>query len=143
MAQRQTGFTLIELMVTVAIIGILAAVAVPNYSSYVTRGKIPEATSALASKQVKMEQFFQDNRTYVGAPASICPDTTTSKFFDFTCAPAPTATEYTLVATGKASMAGFVYKVNQNNEKSSTITGAGSFNATSTTCWISKTGGAC
>jgi type IV pilus assembly protein PilE len=139
----KTGFTLIEVMVTVLIIGILAAIAVPNYSSYVTRGRIPEATSALASKQVRMEQFFQDNRTYVGAPTGVCPDTTTSKYFDFTCAPAPTASTFTLVATGKGLMTGFVYTVNEANVKTSAITGVSAFNATSATCWITKTGGVC
>ena len=61
------GFTLIELMIVVAIIGILAAVALPAYNDYVRRGKIANATSVLSMMRVQMEQYFQDNRTYVGA----------------------------------------------------------------------------
>ena len=66
----QKGFTLIELMIVVAIIGILATIALPAYSNYVRSGKATEATSTLASARVQMEQHFQDNRTYVGGP---CP----------------------------------------------------------------------
>src|SRR5690606_1858627 len=58
------GFTLIELMITVAIIAILAAVAVPSYQDYVRRGKVTEATATLAQFRIKMEQYFQDNQTY-------------------------------------------------------------------------------
>ena len=74
------GFTLIEVMITVAVVAILAAVALPQYRDYVTRGRIPEATSRLATLQVQAEQYFQDNRTYVGAPACAT-DSATSKYF--------------------------------------------------------------
>ncbi|MGI4846598.1 MAG: type IV pilin protein [Janthinobacterium lividum] len=138
------GFTLIELMITVVILGILAAIALPSYSNYVIRGKIPEATSGLASRQVKMEQYFQDNRSYVGAPAAICADTGSSKYFDFSCTPAPTDKTFTLVATGKASMAGFVYTVDESNLKSTTITGVSGWSAAAPNdCWVTKGGGAC
>ena len=100
---KQTGFTLIELMIVVVIVAILAAIAIPSYSDYVTRGRVPDATSNLATKRVKIEQFFQDNRTYSGA-TDCASDTTTSSYFNFSCTTA-TATAFTLQAVGKGAMA--------------------------------------
>ncbi|MDR7331075.1 type IV pilin protein [Roseateles asaccharophilus] len=132
------GFTLIELMIAVAIVAILAAVAVPQYTQYVTRGRIPDATSALATKQVQIEQFFLDNRTYADAPGCRN-DVETSKYFTFACTSA-TATGFTLAATGKSSMTGFTYTVNQAGAKTTTAptgwTG-------SSTCWVTKKDGTC
>jgi type IV pilus assembly protein PilE len=138
------GFTLIELMIVVVVIGILAAVAVPSYTDYITRGKIPDATSNLATKRVKIEQFFQDNRTYANAP-DCATNTTISQYFDFSCSVA-SATAFTLNAVGKSSMTGFTYTIDQSNAKSTTIgTGApsGWAAASPNNCWVSKKGGAC
>lgn len=140
----QFGFTLIELMIVVVVVAILAAVAVPSYTDYVTRGRIPDATSNLATKRVKMEQFYQDNRTYVGAPECTA-DTTTSSYFNFTCS-VQTATTYTLQAAGKNAMTGFTFTVDQSNAKATTIgTGApsGWTAATPNNCWVTKKGGVC
>ena len=127
-----SGFTLIELLVVVAIIGILAAVAIPNYSDYVTRGKIVEATSALADGRIRMEQYFQDNRTYVGGPA---PAATAS----FTFATSNlTTTTYRITATGIASLSAYVYGIDQNNLKISNTPWGNSG-----TCWVIKKGGGC
>lgn len=133
--KSQHGFTLIELMITVAIIGILAAVAIPNYKDYVTRGKIPDATSGLASKRILMEQYYQDNHTYTGATACTN-DSTTSQFFNFSCVEA--GQTFTLTATGKATMAGFNYDINQTNTKTSATTWGSNVN-----CWVSKKDGSC
>src|SRR3984957_2381011 len=65
---RSQGFTLIELMITVAIVAILAAIAIPNYRDYVIRGQLVDATQGLAARRATMERYFQDNRTYAAAP---------------------------------------------------------------------------
>lgn len=135
------GFTLVELMITVAIIAILASVAVPLYNGYVTRSRIPDATAALSTKQVQLEQFFQDNRTYAGAPACAS-DSTTSKFYTFSCGDTATATGYVLTATGRDAMTGFAYTVNQANGKTTTVPSGSGWTA-STSCWVTKKDGAC
>lgn len=134
------GFTLIELMVVVAIVGILAAVALPAYTDYIVRGKVPDATSRLAALQVQMEQYFQDNRTYVNAPPCNG-DTTTSKYFDFSCAAGTSASAFTLQAIGKDTMLGFTYTANQSGAKATTAVPAGW--TASATCWVTKKGGVC
>ncbi len=64
MLKKQNGFTLIELMVAVAIVGILASIALPNYTEYVKRASRAEAAAALLDAANKEEQFFVDNREY-------------------------------------------------------------------------------
>lgn len=137
---KQSGFTLIELMIVVAIVGILAAVAMPSYRDYVMRSRIADATSGLASKRVKLEQFYDNNRTYAGAPDCNA-DTTTSQSFDFSCSGAPDATTYTLQAVGKGSMVGFAFTLNQANQRRTTAVPAGW--TTSATCWVTNKGGTC
>lgn len=139
-AGRTKGFTLIEVMIVVAIIGILASIAMPSYVDYLTRGKIPDATSGLAAKRVQMEQFFQDNRTYAGAPACNA-DSTTSQHFDFSCSVAGDATVFELQAVGKGSMAGFTYTIDQSNARATPSVMAGW--TSNANCWVTKRDGSC
>jgi type IV pilus assembly protein PilE len=137
---RAAGFTLLELMIVVAIVSILAAIALPAYSDYVIRGRIVDATSNLATKRTQLEQYFQDHQTYDTAPA--CDDdTTTSDYFNFGC-PTQSVTTYTLTATGKGSMDGFVFTLNQDNVKATTSVPSG-WATPSTNCWVRAKGGVC
>ncbi|PKO92922.1 MAG: hypothetical protein CVU16_06060 [Betaproteobacteria bacterium HGW-Betaproteobacteria-10] len=136
------GFTLIEVMIVVVIIGILAAIALPNYSEYVTRSRVPEATSGLSDMRVRMEQYFQDNRTYVGAcvAGTVAPLPTATNF-TFACS-GLAATTYTVTATGGGPMAGFSYTVNQSNGRSSTMSSPSTWTGNAG-CWVTKKDGSC
>lgn len=62
----ENGFTLVELMITVAILAVLGSVAVPMYSNYINRAKQADAIIALKAAQMAQEQFFSENNAYSG-----------------------------------------------------------------------------
>jgi type IV pilus assembly protein PilE len=142
------GFTLIELLITVAIIAILAAVALPSYTDYVTRSKFSEAHSHLADLRVKMEQRFQDARSYVGGPcAPSGPGGAQVKYFTFTCSVTPTVlapNNFTLQATGMAGteLEGIAFTVNESNQRATVVTAATKMAdkgyTSNANCWIVK-----
>ena len=139
------GFTLIELMITVAIAAILAAVAIPMYRDYVLRGRIIDATSRLSDFRVRMEQYFMDNRTYDagGGKCGVAnPTTTKDQAFDIKCTGA-SATGYTAKATGVASagMTGFEYQIVASGAKSTTSLPTGW--TTTAGCWVTRKDGSC
>jgi type IV pilus assembly protein PilE len=132
------GFTLLEVLTVCVIVGILAAIALPSYSEYVRRGQIQEGTTALSDGQVKLEQHFQDNRTYetVGASVSPCPLPTT--YFNFNCAPA--ATTFQITAVGKDNLLNFNYTINHSAARTSNSPWTGGADVP---CWIVKKGDTC
>jgi len=145
--QRSHGFTLVELMVVVAIIGILSAVAYPSYTDYVVRGALTDANTGLATARALMERHYQDNRTYATSGSFITPCAVTDASkrtygnFVIACAATPTATAYTLSATGGGPVAGFTFTVNEADVRATTAAKTG-YN-TCATRWLMKKGATC
>lgn len=142
--RRAGGFTLVELMVAVLTIAILAAVALPAYSSYITRGRLTEAFNQLTTLGVALEQFSQDNRTYVGAcvAGTSAPLPAATTYFTYSC-PTLGAAAYTLQATGNTgtAVAGFTFTLTQTGARATTAAPSGW--PTSTTCWVNSRSGSC
>ena len=136
------GFTLIELMITVVVIGILSAIALPMYGAYVTRAKIPEATSTLADTRIRLEQYFQDNRNY-GSTAAACGVALPSgQNFSYACVWRGTDQTYLITATGIGSMNGFAYTLDEAGNRQTTALPTG-WGTAPISCWVTKKGGAC
>ncbi|WP_338763521.1 type IV pilin protein [Massilia sp. METH4] len=138
MKHRQQGFTLMEVLITVVIVGILSAVAIPAYTDHVTRSRTAEAFTALGAAQANAEQFWNNNRTYDGySGASAFPAATPNFTYALSNA---TASTFTITATGRAKMTGFTYTIDQNGTRATTATPSWGTNAA---CWVDKKGGQC
>ncbi len=131
--RRPRGFTLIELMVAVAVLAILSAVALPAYNGYITRSRVPVALDALSAYQVRMEQVFQDTGGYAnsGVCAAVLP--TNVENFTVTCALNGT-NGFTATATGSGKMAGYAYTIDQSGNRATTAHPKG----TNANCWTTK-----
>jgi type IV pilus assembly protein PilE len=160
-ASRFAGFTLIEVMITVAVIAILAGIALPSYSDYLTRSKFVEATGNLADLRVKMEQYYADNRRYStnaaggtcgipGVPDGNTPTAVDARYFTYRCQPAnPLANpigdqQFVLTAIGVAAqgLGGISFTVDHANTKASVVTGGSDLAKKGYTgnaaCWVRK-----
>ncbi len=102
--ENDAGFTLMELMIVVAIVGVLTAIAFPSYTQYVERGKRAEGRAALSEAAGRLERYYSDNNSYATAdnafPAA-ANITTTSATNHYIVSIETTGTHqtYTLVAT--------------------------------------------
>jgi type IV pilus assembly protein PilE len=141
-----SGFTLIEVMIVVAIIAILASIAIPSYNDYVRRGQLPEAFAQLSDYRTKMEQYYQDTRNYGSSTA--CADATSAstwntfapngaKYFRYECATSNTAQNYQIKAIGISGQAtGHTFTINQNGDRGTTAFKGATVTAT---CWLTRT----
>lgn len=146
-ARAVRGFTLIEVMITVAIVTILATVALPSYRDYVLRGQLANATNGLATLRAQMERHYQDNRTYATSGTFTTPCASTDAAprtfgtFVISCSGTPSSTAFTLQAVGSGNTNGFTYTIDQADVRATTAAPSG-YN-TCTSKWLLKKGEAC
>jgi type IV pilus assembly protein PilE len=139
MIRRSRGFTLIELLIAVAIVGILTAIALPAYKDYVQRGRLTEAFAALGGVQLSAEQYWSNNRTYIGfAAVNGLPAATVNFSYALTAA---SVSAYKVTATGLGNMAGFSYSIDQAGNRVTATLPTG-WTVTSS-CWVDRKSGAC
>ncbi|TQV76832.1 prepilin-type N-terminal cleavage/methylation domain-containing protein [Aliikangiella marina] len=130
--KKLKGFTLVELLIVVAIVGVIAAVAYPSYTDYVVRGKRAEAMAALTNAAQAMERHRVANYSYtlaggLGDVFSTQVPVDGSATAYYTLSAATTATTYTLTATPIGSMAGL--------DDALTLTNTGAKTWGAKTCW--------
>ncbi|HMT79345.1 MAG TPA: type IV pilin protein [Azonexus sp.] len=145
MLKVSRGFTLIEIMIVVAIIAILVTVALPSYQDYVLRSRNVEGTNELSAMRSRMEQYFQDRRTYQtttdGSFSPPCLQSTTAGTYTVACTAADlTDTAYKVTATGSGPTAAFIFTINERGTKATESTLWGH---TSTTCWLMQRSDGC
>lgn len=131
---RIRGFTLIELLVVMVVMSILAAVAIPGYGTYVTRSRLTEATSTLATFRLRMEQAYQDNGNYGTSACSVA--LSSSSAFAYACTLNSGGQGYTATATGIGATAGHAYSINESGVRATLAfpkVGAAS-------CWVIRVG---
>lgn len=140
-SHSERGFTLIEVMITVAIVAILSAIALPSYTAYVQRSRIPVALDALSAVATRLEQRYQDTGNYAdGADDAACGVAMPAvENFALACVLSDGGQGFTVTATGAGRVAGFAYTINHQGVR---VTTAHPKGAPAANCWSLK-GGTC
>lgn len=129
---RISGFTLIELMVTIVIVAILTAIVLPSYQSYIKRANIKAAQTDLVSLSLAFENYYQRNLSYPDqdyastsalSASSAFPQWSASKsdIFEFSSTKVDSGKGYELIATAKDSsnLVGCILKITNTNRRTS------------------------
>ncbi len=104
--KNKSGFSLIELMIVVAIIGILGTIAYPSYTKQIQKSRRVDAHSSMLAYAMKFEEFYGNNFTYTGAPAAAGLSTSVNSTSSYYSISATASGEtYTLTATAQGSQA--------------------------------------
>lgn len=128
---RQRGFTLIEIITVVAILGIIAAIAIPSYNKMVMKGRRSDAKVTLMKISQQLERCFTENNAYTVAAGCKNYNNTNSDEGFYTITAAQNATTYALTAVPKAG----TYQTNDTDCAQFTLNQAGTKGATTSDCW--------
>lgn len=142
--RSDVGFSLIELMVALVIASIVAAFALPAYREHLMRSYVPEATSGLLLAGLRLEQAYQDRRSY--RDGEVCGITLpTSERFVFRCETSADGQSFLLTATGNEGsvMQGFAYTLDQLGNARTTALPAGWGGLLPLNCWVVRRGVGC
>lgn len=139
----EAGFSLVELMITVVIATIIAAFVIPGYQHHMQRSYLPEASSGLLLSAMRLEQYYQDNRSY--RDDAVCGVTLpVAKRFSFSCTPAVDGQTFLLTATGleQGMMHGFAFTLDQSGN-ARTVGLPDNWGNAPMDCWITRQEGKC
>ncbi|MGC4078524.1 MAG: type IV pilin protein [Rubrivivax sp.] len=125
------GFTLIELMIALAVLAILTAVALPSYNSYVRRAKIPVGLDALSAFATRMEQRYQDVGNY-GSNSACAFTPSNVDNFTLSCELTNSGQGFTATATGTGTVSDFSFTINASGARTTT------YKSTTLNCWSTK-----
>ncbi len=116
--KKNKGFSLIELMIVVAVIAILASVAIPSFNDYIKDARLQDVTGKLTSYEARMQRFYSNSgRTFTNANIALGLPDTSGEFYDISVViqagaarpgfPAIPGQAFTLTATAKGSQVGY------------------------------------
>lgn len=147
--QAAAGFTLLELMIAMVVVSVLSLIAYPSYADHVRRSQVQTAFAQLADFRVKLEQYYQDHRSYGDSACADADDAPAwadfappgETLFDFSCSVSAAGQAYRLEASGRSgsAAAGHQYRVDQDDRRR-TLRFKGS--EVDKACWLWK-GGEC
>ena len=137
----QAGFSLVELMVALSIAAIITAFAMPAYRDHALRSYLPEMSSGLQLSALRLEQYYQDNRSYRNGTA--CGITLpSSERFLFSCSVPEDGQSFLLTATGSGAMAAFAYTIDHQGQTRTTSL-PDTWGTAPLDCWVMKRGATC
>jgi type IV pilus assembly protein PilE len=139
----KNGFSLLELMVALLIMGVLTSIAIPSYRSHMVRTWLVEAYNSLAMYQLQLEQVYQDAGNY-GVNNTCAISMPATKHFTYQCQLSSAGQAYVITATanGVSNLSGYIFAVDQSGTRyTQAFPGSGTSSSAPANCWLSQASG--